>query len=274
MIACPAQVDVFPLDRSSVFRRHTRAAQKTFVQTLSPDVGIGIWIGGVGERIQLALPGYGILPRGRSDAVIAQLLIKQDPQIELIAGWLFPNLPQARLQLRHYEGCMLPADSLRLINSATRLVGLDGRGAIAFPLRRGSNFDQAVVSPDRCGIAYPDALMAMAFLLRTLSTTSRTAFEAIISGASLGYRLIPCPDESKAFLMRRLVEDFSHLECRFSDGIRLAEKTGDKPNWVIVRPCAGMPALEIYWEETGKEKAASALNVAIRRHLARWRSVR
>jgi hypothetical protein len=73
--------------------------------------------------------------------------------------------------------------------------------------------------------------------------------------------------------MRRLVEAHAHLECKFSDGIRLAEKTGDKPSWVIVRPCAGMPALEIYWEENGKEKATSALNVAIRRHLARWRSI-
>jgi hypothetical protein len=168
---------------------------------------------------------------------------------------------------------MLTADNLRIINSATRLIGFDGRGAIAFPLMRGSSFDQAVALPDYCGIAYPDALMAMAFLLRALSTTSRTAFEAIISGASLGYRLMPCPDESKAYLMRRLVETYAHLECKFSDGIRLAEKAGNRPSWVIVRPCAGMPALEIYWEENGKEKGASALNMAIRRHLARWRSI-
>jgi len=277
---CPAQIDTFPLDTSADFRRHTRAAQKAFVQSLADEVGIGFWIGGVGERIQLALPGNGMLPRGRSDALIARLLLEQDPAMQLVVSWLFPNFGQfLSPQISRYEGCMLTATSWRLQNPQTRMIGFDGRGAIAFSPASASNAGikktPASFSLSQ-GTAYPDAVMAMAFLLRALTKISRKEFEAMIPGARLGYRLMPCPDEKKAYLMRRLVEDYDHLNCAFSDGIRLEEKDRERPAWIVVRPCAGMQALEIYWEENpdssaGSRKEESGLNVTIRRRLARWR---
>jgi hypothetical protein len=48
----PAQIQAFPLDMSADFRRHTRSAQKIFAQTLTNQTGLGVWIGGVGERIR------------------------------------------------------------------------------------------------------------------------------------------------------------------------------------------------------------------------------
>jgi mannose-1-phosphate guanylyltransferase/phosphomannomutase len=270
LIDCAAKVDTFPLDMSAGFRRHTRAAQKAFVQSLTADVGVGVWIGGVGERIQLALPGYGILPRGRCDAVMARLLIEQDPAVQLVAGWLFPNLGQMQpAQIRRYEGCMLTAASLRTPNPQMRLIGFDGRGAIAFPALTHEMLPQ----PRTCGIAYPDALLALAFLLRALRKISRKEFAVMIPGTMLGYRLMPCPEDGKAYLMRRLVETHGRLQCAFSDGVRLADNSSDGASWVIVRPCAGMPALEIYWEEdTAGAAAGSKLNVTVRRQLAKWRA--
>jgi len=276
MVDCAAKVDTFPLDISADFRRHTRAAQKAFVQSLTDDVGLGVWIGGVGERIQLALPGYGMLPRGRCDAVMARLLIEQDPSVQIVAGWLFPNFGQKTLppQIRRFDGCMLTAASLRAKTPATRIVGCDGRGAIAFPPATQDMLHQPQTYPEYCGIAYPDALLALAFLLRALLKISRAEFAAMIPGTMLGYRLMSCSDEAKAYLMRRLVESHGHHECAFSDGVRLEESSSDGASWVIVRPCAGMPALEIYWEEsTSGAATASKLHVTVRRQLARWRAL-
>jgi len=245
------------------------------VQSLTDDVGLGVWIGGAGERIQLALPGYGMLPRGRSDAVMARLLIEQGPAVQLVAGWLFPNFGQKLPpQIRRFAGCMLTAASLRAKTPGTRIVGCDGRGAIAFPPATQEMLQKPRTFPEYCRIAYPDALLALAFLLRAMLKFSREEFAAMIPGTMLGYRLMSCPDESKAYLMRRLVESHGHLQCAFSDGVRLEGNGSDGASWVIVRPCAGMPALEIYWEEnTSGAVAASKLNVTVRRQLAKWRAL-
>jgi hypothetical protein len=237
-----------------------------FAQSITSEVGIGIWIGGVGERIQLALSQHGMLPRGSSDAVMARLLTRRDPDLQLVAGWLFPYRGQpADAIVQRYQGCLLTAASLRAAKNGARLIGFDGRGAIAFTIPANEALTGA-----RHGIAYADALMAMAHLLAILSKTSRAELEALLPSTRLGYRLMPCPDETKAYLMRRLVEVYDNLHFAFSDGIRL-EDTADpsSPNWVVVRPCAGMQALEIYWEEHG---STPSLNVTVRRRLARWRT--
>jgi NDP-sugar pyrophosphorylase family protein len=266
MLGWPAQIEAFPVDMSPDFRRHTRSAQKMFAQSITSEVGIGIWIGGVGERIQLALSQHGMLPRGSSDAVMARLLTRRDPDLQLVAGWLFPYRGQpADAIVQRYQGCLLTAASLRAAKNGARLIGFDGRGAIAFTIPANEALTGA-----RHGIAYADALMAMAHLLAILSKTSRAELEALLPSTRLGYRLMPCPDETKAYLMRRLVEVYDNLHFAFSDGIRL-EDTADpsSPNWVVVRPCAGMQALEIYWEEHG---STPSLNVTVRRRLARWRT--
>jgi len=262
MLGWPVQIEAFPVDMSPDFRRHTRSAQKMFAQSLTSEVGLGIWLGGVCERIQLALPQHGMLPRGGSDAVMARLLTRHNPDLQLVAGWLFPYRGQP---VRRYEGCLLTAASLRAAKNGARLIGFDGRGGIAFPIPTNEGITGA-----RHGIACADALMAMAHLLAILSKTNRAELETLLPSTRLGYRLMPCPDETKAYLMRRLVEVYDNLNFAFSDGIRLEEATDrSSPNWVVVRPCAGMPALEIYWEENG---STPSLNVAIRRRLARWRA--
>jgi mannose-1-phosphate guanylyltransferase/phosphomannomutase len=265
MLGWPAQIEAFPVDMSPDFRRHTRSAQKLFAQSLTSEVGVGIWLGGVCERIQLALPQHGMLPRGSSDAVMAQLLTRHNPDLQLVAGWLFPHRGQpADATVRRYEGCLLTAASLRAAQNGARLIGFDGRGGIAFPIPA----SEATTGAHH-GIAYADALMAMAHLLAILSKTYRSELETLLPRTTLGYRLMPCPDETKAYLMRRLVEVYDNLNFAFSDGIRLEEAADrSSPNWVVIRPCAGMEALEIYWEENG---STPSLNVAIRRRLARWR---
>ncbi|MGH7596428.1 MAG: sugar phosphate nucleotidyltransferase [bacterium] len=268
MLGWPAQIEAFPMDMSRDFRRHTRSAQKIFAQSLTSEVGVGIWLGGVCERIQLALPQHGMLPRGSSDVVMARLLTKHDPDLQLVAGWLFPYRGQpADATVRRYDGCLLTAASMRAAQNGARLIGFDGRGGIAFPISA-----HAAAANSRYGIACIDALMAMAHLLKILSKTSHAELEALLPSTRLGYRLMPCPDETKAYLMRRLVEVYDNLNFAFSDGIRLEEAADrSSPNWVVIRPCAGMQALEIYWEENG---STPSLNVAVRRRLARWRVAR
>jgi len=279
LVGCSAEIEMFPVDMSADFRRHTRAAQKAFVQSLTDGTGLGIWIGGTGERLQLALPGYGLLPRGCSDALVARLLMEQYPTVQLVAGWLFPHFIPLSPHIRRYEGCMLTAACLRPAHPGARIIGFDGRGAIAFPPAGTRQKKSSPPSVESCKIAYPDAVMAMAFLLRALEKISRDELLAKLSGAHLGYRLMPCPDEAKAYLMRRLVESYDHLPCAFSDGIRLQEKEENRSNWIVVRPCAGMEALEIYWEENPDSPAEkgyapqgeSGFNTIVRRQLARWR---
>jgi NDP-sugar pyrophosphorylase family protein len=262
LLGWPAQIEAFPVDISPDFRRRTRSAQKIFAQSLTSEVGVGIWLGGVCERIQLALPQHGMLPRGSSDALMARLLTRHDPDLRLVAGWLFPYRGQP---VQRYEGCLLTAASLRAAKNGARLIGFDGRGGIAFPIPA-----NAAVTGAGHHVAYADALMAMAHLLQILSKTNRTELETLLPSTRLGYRLMSCPDETKAYLMRRLVEVYDNLNFAFSDGIRLEEATDQSsPNWVVVRPCAGMQALEIYWEEHG---STPSLNVAVRRRLARWRA--
>jgi hypothetical protein len=266
MLGWPAQIEAFPVDMSPDFRRHTRSAQKIFAQSLTSKVGVGIWLGGVCERIQLALPQHGMLPRGSSDALMARLLTKHDPHLKLVAGWLFPYHGQpADATVQRYDGCLLTAASLRAAKNGARLIGFDGRGAIAFPI----STNEVLTGARHC-IACADALMAMAHLLAILSKTNRAELETLLPSTRLGYRLMPCPDETKAYLMRRLVEVYDNLNFAFSDGIRLEEATDQSsPNWVVIRPCAGMQALEIYWEENS---STPSLNVAVRRRLARWRA--
>ncbi len=274
MLGWPAQIEAFPVDMSPDFRRHMRSAQKIFAQSLTSEVGVGVWLGGVCERIQLALPQHGMLPRGSSDAVMARLLTRHAPHVQLVAGWLFPYRGQpANAAVRRYEGCLLTAASLRTAKNGARLVGFDGRGGIAFPIPT-----HEAIAGARHGIAWADALMAMAHLLAILSKTNRAELETLLPSTRLGYRLMPCPDEIKAYLMRRLVEVYDNLNFAFGDGIRLEEATEQSsPNWVVVRPCAGLQALEIYWEENPDSpslsfKGKSGLNVAVRRRLARWRA--
>lgn len=270
LAGCSAEIEMFPIDMSADFRRHTRAAQKAFVQSLTDEVGLGIWIGGTGERLQLALPGHGLLPRGCSDALVARLLMELEPTAQLVVGWLFPHfipaLSRFAGRIRRYEGCMLTTACLRSAPPGARLIGFDGRGAIAFPPATLKSDNMA-----QTGVTYPDAVMAMAFLLRALEKISRDELLAKLSGANVGYRLMPCPDEAKAYLMRRLVESYSHLPGAFSDGIRLQENDS---NWIVIRPCAGMEALEIYWEEnpaSPARKRESGFNTIVRRQLAHWR---
>jgi hypothetical protein len=315
MLGWPVKIDAFPPDISSDYHRsrpsiHSfegksrRSFQKTFVRSVAGEVGIGIWIGGLGERLQLALPGRGILPLGQSDAAIARLLLKHDPSMQLVGGWLFLDLMEqmastgsagkpSLLPTHRYDGCMLTptflnnsicstatsggeSQGLGPKQNATKIVGFDGRGAVAIswpariPPQSGLKATNAE-SGWRAAIAYPDALMTLAFLLVVLSKTPRPELEAMIPSATLGYRLMPCPDEAKAYLMRRLVEVYDQLDCAFSDGIRIEDKNRPPdhplPDWVVVRPCAGKEALEIFWRENG---STPSLSVSVRRRLALW----
>ncbi|MDZ7291009.1 MAG: sugar phosphate nucleotidyltransferase [candidate division KSB1 bacterium] len=285
MLGLPAKILAFPLDMSDDFRRRTRNAQKSFAETVAVESGVGFWIGGVGERIQMALPGHGMLERGRSDALAALLLVNEISNAQFIAGWLFPEISKTLPpRIRRHEGCMLTTAKLRPTNAAMHLIGFDGRGAISFPAPIPSASDLLNTTnriDSFSAIVYPDALMALAFLLRALAKISPAELEALVPDITVGYRLMPCPDEAKAYLMRRLVECYDHLGCAFSDGIRLEEKNGRTngaaSNWVVVRPCAGLQALEIYWEEhsgppSNFSKEKTALSVAVRRQLARWRA--
>jgi hypothetical protein len=263
---------------SADFRRHLRRMQTAFSQSITNEGRIGFWLYGIGERLQLILPGRGLLPFGQSDAIIAHLLAGLIPGAQIIGGWLFSQmigkngLPvgQKESGIHQYSGCVLPTSLIRSIclNESRRqqrsaaplpILAVDGRGAIVI-------CDEAS-SP----IACPDSLLALAFLLSALSKTPPADLQKLIPANSLGYRLLPCPDEAKAYLMRRLVEAYDQFDLQFSDGVRLKGKnqTGNAPasDWVVVRPCAGKEALEIFWCENG---GSPSLSVSVRRRLALW----
>ncbi|MDZ7343508.1 MAG: sugar phosphate nucleotidyltransferase [candidate division KSB1 bacterium] len=274
----PASIASYPSEMSTGFRRHLRRMQKTFSHSITNEVGIGFWIGGIGERLQMVLPGRGVLPFGQNDITIARLLATFVAQAQIFGGWLFSEMignrglagRQNQSAVQEYGGCMLPPSFIRAFrpqefpDKPTSAIpswrlGFDGRGAVV------------IYDDDAAAGACADALRALALLLGALSKTTPGELEKLIPPHVLGYRLLPCPDEAKAYLMRRLVEFYDSLDLEFSDGIRLKEKNHNTyapdANWVVVRPCAGKQAIEIFWGEQGR---SPSLSVSVRRRLALW----
>jgi phosphomannomutase/phosphoglucomutase len=117
-------------------------------------------------------------------------------------------------------------------------------------------------------LGYHDALMALAHVLPSLSAArARLAAEAAL-GLDTCHQLLPCRDENKAQVMRRLLEHFENYESEVNDGVKLKTDSG----WVVVRLCAGREAIEVFkcGRHAGGRSEVECLFTEVLQNLMRW----
>jgi mannose-1-phosphate guanylyltransferase/phosphomannomutase len=251
-----------PQEATIDFKTRVDGFQQQLAQQYAAGFDFVFWMGSVGERVRLVLPGYEAADFGVSDVLLAQLLSKRwINSWPIVSGWLMP-------EIRPHPGSAPPADSpvpmLTGMNSSmakmaekcgySRWYGFDGNGGIT-------------VSQ---WLNHHDALMALAHILpvvaeKNVHTLARSAGEL-----STRHDVLACPDEAKAQVMRRLIESLDDQECEVNDGVKIKSATG----WVVVRLCAGRPALEVFkFSRRSKRQAEEeieALSARVLRNLNEW----
>ena len=104
-----------------------------------------------------------------------------------------------------------------------------------------------------------DGTMAMALLLHVMAERGRPLSELIAEqpiGAK-GRDRIPCPNEIKEELLRRLPEVADAPEVNTMDGVKLSWPDG---RWVMVRPSGTEPIARIYAEAETEEKLVALID--------------
>ena len=104
-----------------------------------------------------------------------------------------------------------------------------------------------------------DGTMAMALLLHVMVERGKSLSELIAEqpiGAK-GKDRIPCPNEFKEELLRRLPEVADAPEVNTMDGVKLSWPDG---RWVMVRPSGTEPIARIYAEAETEEKLVSLID--------------
>jgi phosphomannomutase/phosphoglucomutase len=104
-----------------------------------------------------------------------------------------------------------------------------------------------------------DGTMAMALLLHVMAERGKPLSELIAEqpiGAK-GKDKIPCPNELKEELLRRLPEVADAPEVNTMDGVKLSWPDG---RWVMVRPSGTEPIARIYAEAETEEKVAALID--------------
>ena len=103
-----------------------------------------------------------------------------------------------------------------------------------------------------------DGTMAMALLLHVMAERGKPLSELIAKqpiGAK-GKDRIPCPNEVKEELLRRLPEVADAPEVNTMDGVKLSWPDG---HWVMVRPSGTEPIARIYAEAETKERVTALI---------------
>jgi len=103
-----------------------------------------------------------------------------------------------------------------------------------------------------------DGTMAMALLLHIMAERGKSLSELIAEqpiGAK-GKDGIPCPNELKEMLLRRLPDVADAPQVNTMDGVKLSWSDG---RWVMVRPSGTEPLARIYAEAENEEKLAALI---------------
>lgn len=241
-----AHIVSLPLQIRDDFKQELDGFQRFLAQKYEEGYELVFWMGSAGERMRLLLPGKNAIHFGVSDAVLAQLLAKRGLKKSrpVIHGWLMPEIRSLGPQISAAD----PPPHLNGMNSAMakraqqcgfiKWYGFDGNGGIT-------------VSE---WMAHQDALMALAHVLPRAAQKSMPKLAQTVAGLSTCHQVLPCPDPVKAQVMRHLIESFGNHECEVHDGVKIKCASG----WVVVRLCAGRPALEVFkcsWPRGAKATA-------------------
>lgn len=259
-LACPVEIKTLPLEIEADFRERAQMFRQELVNE-TRNV-FTFWIGAAGERMRLLFSELPVAPFGTSDLALARLFAQhKEPIRHLLAGWLMPEIyPQ------------------RTLGQKTLATQISGMNASLAALAREQGFDRWYGFDGNGGLTvsewlpYPDALMGLAHLLPYLTEESYAQCLSLAAGQANDYHLLPCSDEAKAQVMRRLIEHFADLKNEVRDGVKFEVELG----WVLVRPCAGREALEVFKYEKlevqseGKKSETEKICAEILRRLNVW----
>jgi len=254
----PASLLNLPQEANAGFKHKVKSFQKTLVRHYEDGYDFVFWMGSVGERMRLLLPAHDATNFGVSDIVLAQLLSKRwIKPWPIVNGWLMPDLKAHRQEDLPEE----PAPIVTGMNSSMaklaqrcrfkKWYGFDGMGGVT-------------VSE---WMNYHDAWMALAHILPLVAEKKVHKLAHAAENLSTRYHLLACPDEAKAQVIRRLIESCDDHVCEVNDGVKIKGESG----WVVVRLCAGRPALEIFtctWKK--EEDEIEILFGRVLRNLEDW----
>ena len=236
-------VSLCPFNRSATICRGMKSVKSTLLHSHQNRHGPIFWLGGTGERLLLVQENTLSHCFGTSDAIIAGILQQNvDQRRSVVASWLVPPFVHSEISNLGPHVIQVPHTKLADAENYCRLpsepwYGFDGLGGITI-----SEW-----------MRYPDALMALAHTLRCLPDLETFPSENVDASASTRYRLVACTEEKKAQVMRNLVTDFCDLDLEIGEGIRIWRDS----EWVVVRPGAGRPVLEVFHYDPGLKKVRS-----------------
>lgn len=205
-------------------------------------------IDSAGEKLKVFFMNDAGMRTSISDGALAELLRQQvKGEVKLLFNWLI--LPACNDHESPHT--IVPGVKASFADFARRekipsWLSFDGQGSITISAWQ----------------SYPDALMALVYLLPGLAALAQRNDDVTLRQQ----QLLACTNELKAMLMRRLLENFAGNVTGISDGIRV----GAGAECVIVRPCAGIDALQIFYAENPVNEKRNSLAALVIKNLTAW----
>lgn len=206
-------------------------------------------IDSAGEKLKVFFMNDAGMRTTISDGALAELLLRQvEGEEKLLFNWLVPPIANRGVDQRimRVPGVKANFGEFARRENISSWLGFDGQGSITISAWQ----------------SYPDALMALVYLLPGLAALAQRNDDATLRQQ----QLLSCTNEQKAMLMRRLLENFAGNVTGISDGIRV----GAEAEYVIVRPCAGIDALQIFYAESPFNEKRNSLAAVVVKNLTSW----
>ncbi len=228
----PVEIIYRPLEIDTDIRRSVFSFQQDLQRARNGSPHFIFLMGSLGERVRALLPESKTTPFGVSDIVLARILSNhKQPNRKLLEGWLMPEISHKTV-----SGAKSSSLQISGMNSSMTALARE-RG---FDLWYGFDGNGGVTVSEWSG--YHDALMALAHVLPYLNEENYQLSRNVAQCYSNAYHLLPCTDEAKARVVRRLIESFAEVKSEVNDGVKFELESG----WVLVRLCAGREALEVF----------------------------
>jgi mannose-1-phosphate guanylyltransferase / phosphomannomutase len=258
-------VEVIALNAYLDERRITKTADEfqrslqqlsNIVRTLGADLGVLLDTGG--EKVFLVDEKGDILPGDLALALVALLVMRTQPRGRIV----MPVTASIALErLAREQGFVL-----------TR-----SRGTPRALTEAALGPDVAMVGEELGGFIFPKfqpAFDAMAAVVRILEMMARLEVRLhqltrAVPESHVMRGEVPCPDERKGAVMRRLIESTKGEVVDLIEGVRV--RRGDE--WVAAIPDADRPCFQVVAESTDEERARRLVD-EFRDHIGAWRKER
>ena len=253
VIALNAYLDESRISKTTEEFQRSLSQLSNIVRTLGADLGVMLDTGG--EKVFLVDEKGEILSGGLALALVSLLVMRTQPKGRIVVPVTVSSALE-RLAAEHGFELTRSRSAPRALTEA----------ALA-P-------DVALVGEDLGGLIFPSfqpAFDGMAAVARILEMMARldVRLHQLTRAVPEGHVLrgeVPCPDERKGAVMRRLIEATKSEQVDLVEGVRVRRGV----DWVAAIPDADRPCFHIVAESTDTERAR-ALVEEFRDRIAGWR---